>query len=223
MDARGGEDMCTDQIGERHQYCSAGPNIVGECGQGQIHALARIGFTLAIERLMEREFGTKDHGQKARSGPASGDHMEGRRCLADLLAHPTGKLLAHVLNHFPLTRNDLDRLGDVFAELRKPGRAAAGAGSWARHDDPLARQMIGEWFAHRLAARVGRNERGRGASLGGGHLGRDLVFGGRGFELLELKFHLIKELATAFGAAAIKLPPHLLDRELEMCDQCFGA
>jgi hypothetical protein len=103
------------------------------------------------------------------------------------------------------------------------GRAATGTRSWARHDDPLTRQMIWEWIADRLAARVGRNERGRAASLGGGHLGSDLVFGGGGFEVFELKFHLIKELAAAFRAAAIKLPPHLLDSELEMRDQCFGA
>ena len=72
--------------------------------------------------------------------PASGDPMEGRRRLADLLARSAGKLLADVLNHFPLTRDDLERLGDVFAKLRKPGRAATG--SWARDDDPLTRQMI---------------------------------------------------------------------------------
>jgi hypothetical protein len=56
MDARGGKDVRANQISERPQDCSAGPSIVGERGQRQIHALARIGFTLAIERLMEREF-----------------------------------------------------------------------------------------------------------------------------------------------------------------------
>jgi hypothetical protein len=50
MDARGGEDMRADQIGERRQNRGAGPNIISECGQWQINALARIGFTLAIER-----------------------------------------------------------------------------------------------------------------------------------------------------------------------------
>jgi hypothetical protein len=82
--------------------------------------------------------------------------MEGCRRLADLLARPAGKLLADVLDHFPLARNDLERLGDVFAELGKPRRAAACAGGRARHEDSLARQMRGEWLAHRLAARVRR-------------------------------------------------------------------
>jgi hypothetical protein len=60
--------MRANQIGQRRQNRGAAPNIISDCGQRQIGALARIGFTLAIERLMEREFGTKDHGQKARSG-----------------------------------------------------------------------------------------------------------------------------------------------------------
>ena len=172
---------------------------------------------------MEREFGIKDHGQKARSCAAAGDYMEGCRRLADLLASPAGKLLADMLDHFPLTRNDLERLGDVFAELGKPRRAAACAGGRARHEDSLARQMRGEWLAHRLAARVRRNQRGRAAGPGGTHLGRDLVFGGRGFDVFQLQFHLIEELTAVLGTAAIELPPHLLYGKLEMGDQRLGA
>ena len=161
MDARSGEDMRADQIDERPQDCGTGPDIVGKCGQRQIHALARIGFTLAVERLMEREFGIKDHGQKARPRSAAGDHMEGCRRLADLLARPAGKFFTDVLDHFPLTGNDLECLGDVFAELGKPRRAAAGAGGWPRNDHSLARQMIWKRFADGLAACVRRNQRGR--------------------------------------------------------------
>jgi hypothetical protein len=43
--------------------------------------------------------------------------------------------------------------------------------------------MVWEWFAHRRAARVRRNQRGCVDRLGGGHLDRDPVFGGRGFEV----------------------------------------
>jgi len=46
MVARGGEEMRADQIGERRQDRSAGADIIGERGQRQIPALARIGFTL---------------------------------------------------------------------------------------------------------------------------------------------------------------------------------
>ncbi len=65
-------------------------------------ALARIGFTLAVERLMEREFGIKDHGQEARPGKAAWKHMKGRQRLADLLVRPAGELLPDVLDGLPL-------------------------------------------------------------------------------------------------------------------------
>jgi hypothetical protein len=48
-------------IGERRQDCGASADIIGERGQRQIHVLARIGFTLAVERLVKREFSIKDH------------------------------------------------------------------------------------------------------------------------------------------------------------------
>ena len=71
--------------------------------------------------------------------------MERRRCLADALAVTAGELLTDVLDDFPLPRNDLQRLGDVLAELGQPGlrrRQAQAAG--AGHDHPLARQVFGE-------------------------------------------------------------------------------
>ena len=58
---------------------------------------------------------------------------------------------------------------------------------------------------------------------GGTHLGRDLVFGGRGFDVFQLQFHLIEELTAGLGTAAIELPPHLLYGKLEMGDQRLGA
>ena len=58
---------------------------------------------------------------------------------------------------------------------------------------------------------------------GGTDLGRDLVFGGRGFDVFQLQFHLIEELTAGLGTAAIELPPHLLYGKLEMGDQRLGA
>ena len=51
--------------------------------------------------------------------------VERRRWLVDLLAVPTGELLAHRLDHLPLARNGLQRPGDVLADLRELLRAAA--------------------------------------------------------------------------------------------------
>jgi hypothetical protein len=43
--------------------------------------------------------------------------MERRRRLADLLAVAAGKLLANMLDHLALPWDDLQRLGEVLAQL----------------------------------------------------------------------------------------------------------
>jgi len=170
----------------------------------------------------------EDHGQKARAGKAARRNVKGRRCLADLLAGPAGKFLADVLDHLPLPGDDLERLGDVFAELRKSGRAAA-----------------------RASGRPGTITRSRGRCRGNGlRTGLRRVCSGTSVvsppvfaaaisaassssaaaasRSSQLELHLIQDLlidklASAFGTAAIELPPHLLDGELEMGDQRLGA
>src|SRR5713226_623968 len=78
----------------------------------------------------------QDHRQKAWTGPAPGGHMERRRSLADLLAVAAGELLADMLDHLPLPRDHLQRLGDVLAQLRSRAppqqRQAVGPGSTTR-------------------------------------------------------------------------------------------
>src|SRR3954449_10651116 len=49
----------------------------------------------------------QDHRQQARAGPAAGDHMKGRRRLADLLAVAASKLLADMLDDPGLRRGRL--------------------------------------------------------------------------------------------------------------------
>ena len=61
------------------------------------------------------------------------------------------------LDHLPLAGNDLQRLGDVLAQLRQPCAAAAGAGRRPGNDHPLARQMLGERLARRALAGEGRH------------------------------------------------------------------
>src|SRR5215208_7309516 len=91
----------------------------------------------------------QDHRQQARAGPTARDHMKRRRCLADLLAVAAGELFADVLDHLPLPRDHLQRLGDVLAQLAQPRAAAAQAARWARFDHALAWQMFREGLARR--------------------------------------------------------------------------
>lgn len=69
-------------------------------------------------------------------------HMERRLGLHDRLAGRARGLLAHRLDHPPLTRDRLQCLGDVVAQPRQCGRSAAGAAFRRRDHDAPARQML---------------------------------------------------------------------------------
>src|SRR5439155_21231428 len=72
------------------------------------------------------------------------------RRLAGRLAAAAAHLLAHVLDHLPAPRLALQALGHVLAEL--PDRAAApGAAAGCGVDDPLAREVLRQRPAGRLA------------------------------------------------------------------------
>jgi hypothetical protein len=70
----------------------------------------------------------QDHGKKAGAGEAARRHMERRGRLRNRLALSAGEALADRLYHLPMARNDLERLRDILAELRKL-RRRIGAGS----------------------------------------------------------------------------------------------
>ena len=158
-----------------------------------------------LAELLEQQ-----HGEQVRAGPAARRDVERRRRLADPLAVPARHLLAHVLDHLPLARDHLQRLGDGLAELAQPRAAAAVAGRRRRNDDALARQMLGERLAGRAFARERRNVR----RLGGGALGGDLVLGGGGLQLFELQLHLIEQARRALRARPVDLPLELGDLQV---------
>ena len=114
-----GQDVGDEALMNRLKGSAAGTDLVGERRQAQRHALASVAFGLAVERLMLTVLLEQDHRQQAGAGPASWDHMEWRRRLADVLAVAARELLTHRLDHLPLARNDLQRLGDVLCKRRR--------------------------------------------------------------------------------------------------------
>ena len=96
---------------------AAGADPVGQRRDVELDALAGIGRALAVERQMQAVLGEQDMGQQLRPGAAARDRMRRRRRLGDRLAAPARELLAHVLDHLPLPRHQLQRLGHVLAEL----------------------------------------------------------------------------------------------------------
>jgi hypothetical protein len=111
-----------DQAIDRHQRMGAAADLITERRCAERHALAGEPLRLAVERLVLPVLLEQQHREEARPGPAAREHMKGRGRLRDLLAIPARKLLAHCLSDLPRTRDYLERLGDVFAEL---GKAAA--------------------------------------------------------------------------------------------------
>ena len=93
---------------------------------------------------MQAVLGEQDVGEQLWAGAPARDRVRWGGRLADRFAGPAGELLAYVLDHLPLARNQLQRLGHVLADLAQCRTAAARAGRGRRIDDPLARQMLGQ-------------------------------------------------------------------------------
>ena len=102
---------------------------------------------------------------------------------------PARDLLPHVLNHLPLARHELERLGYILADFaqRRPAAARAGRGWWI--NDPLARQMRGQRTARRRAP-LERCHRDR---LGCRQLRRGLGLRRILFQIGKLQFKLIEQ------------------------------
>ena len=112
--------MAAQPFEQRHERRGAGAHLVGERRQAERHAFAGIALRLAVQRLMLAKFLEHDHGEQAGAGPAARGNVERRRWLADALAIAASKFLPHRLDHLPLPGHDLQRLGDVLADLGQP-------------------------------------------------------------------------------------------------------
>ncbi len=197
---------------QRRQRGGAGADLVGERRQAEIDALAGIAFGLPVQRLVLAELLEQDHGEQARAGPAARRRVERCRCLRDALAVAAGELLAHGLDHLPLARDHLQRLGDVLAHFNDALRAAAAAGGRRLDDHPLARQMRRKRLARRAAALEAPDG---GLRRSGGTLGGELVLARGGLDFLELELQLVEQPRLALGLLAVERALQLLDLELQ--------
>jgi hypothetical protein len=139
VQALGAKDVSLDQRVQRLQEHGAGTDLVGQGRHAQIDAFASVALALPVEGLVLAKLLEQDHGQQVRAGKAPRRHMEGCRRLRDLLAVTARELLSNRLNHLPLARDHLQRLGDVLAQLRQFRRSAAGTLFRRGDDDAFAR------------------------------------------------------------------------------------
>jgi hypothetical protein len=150
MNALGGEDMRLDQLKQRLERRRAGADMIGHGRYRELDPLARILLALPVERLVIGILRNQHHRQQARAGKAPRDRVEGCGRLGDLLAIAAGELLPHMLGHQPLPRNNIESLGDVFADLGELARAAARAGLRRGVNNPPAWQIGGKVAPLRL-------------------------------------------------------------------------
>ena len=166
---------------------------------------------------MQAVLGEQDVGQELRPGAPARDRVRRRRRLSDRFAGSARELLAHVLDHLPLARDQLQRLGHVLAQLVQ-NAAAAWAGRGRRIDHTLARQVLRQRPARRLASLErlhvdlgGCRRSGRQPRLGFRLRGILLHVGERELQLLE---H-----GAAFRGLAEPFVPELGNRVLHLLDQ----
>src|SRR5262245_31290826 len=112
----------------------------------------------------------------------------------------------------PLPRHNIERLGDILADLRQVRATTARARCQRRVNDAPPRQLIWEVPPRPLAPCEALHLDARLLGL------RVVLSGGRG-ELLKLKLHLIDEPLAALGARAELLALHLGDHQLQVLDQ----
>ena len=211
--------MAFDEIVKWAKGMGAGADLVGQRRQAEIDTLAGVFVGLAVQRLMLTELLEQDHRQEI--GPEESPRRRVERCrrLGDRLAFPAGELLSDGLDDLPLPRDHLQRLGDILTQFRQAPRAAARTGRRRRNDDPLTRQVFGEWLLGGTLANERPNRRG----LGGRFFRGKLILARRRLGVLELHLELIEKAGLALRTCPIKLAPQLLDLQRQMRDQRLGA
>ena len=121
-----------------------------------------------------------------------------------------------MLGHEPLPRNDIERLGDVLADLGELAVAAARAARRGWVNDAPARQIGGKVAPRRLTPREALHLDVLRLRL------RLFLALGRS-QLLELQLQLINEPLTALGARTEHLALHLFDHQLLVLDHRLRA
>src|SRR3954453_21140716 len=100
-----------------------------------------------------------------RPGPSAFDRQRRHRRLHDGLAGPAAQLRAQVADHLEAGRDVFEHFALVLADAAEGGAAATRAGAGRLVDDGLARQVLGQRLADRLAALAWLG-RGAGRVLG---------------------------------------------------------
>ncbi len=178
-------------------------------------AFAAIDLGLAVQRQVIAILADQDMREQAGAGSATLDRQDRRRCLMNRLAAPARDFRADMLDDLEVARNVFQHLALVLAH-RSDFAAALRAGGRRGVQDGLARQMVRQRPARRLAFAVGQPRRrvllglaGSGRRRNGGLAGLQLL--DRQLELGNLAIQLLRGSAELHPAQLRQLHLQLLD------------
>ena len=215
MQPLGRHHMGLHQAKDRIEHCADRSHGVRHGRQRDRHAFQGVAFGLTVQRLVLAKLFEHDHRQQARTRPSSWDDVERRRRLADLLAIAAGELLAHRLDHLPLTGLQLQRPRHVLAELAQAMAAAAFACRRRIDHHALAGKML--WKRIALGALARKSAHGR--CVGDSLFRRKLVCRGAGLRLFECQRQLVDQTRRALRLLSVNLALQLGDPQLLLRDQ----
>src|SRR4051794_18220087 len=140
-----------------------------------------------------------------RPGPSAFDRQRRHRRLHDGLAGPAAQLRAQVADHLEAGRDVFEHFALVLADAAEGGAAATRAGAGWFVDDALARQVLGQRLADRLAALAWAGWEGgmvRTSRLGRADAGLGVLRGEVFFEAADQQFKLFDVAIELFRGAA---------------------
>ena len=145
-------------------------SFYGQAAGDQLTALLKEHIALAAQAIAAAKAGDNAGLQSALDDwYANADAIARFLSNANPRAWPFAEMDAHMRDHLPLAWDQLQRLGHVLAELVQHA-AAAGTGRRRRVNDALARQMLRQRPARRLAPLERRNSDLRACCCGCGQM-----------------------------------------------------
>jgi len=167
--------------------------------------LPGVALGLTVQRLVLAELLEHDHRQQARSRPSPCDGMEGRGRLRDLLAIAARELLAHRLDHLPLTGCDSSVRVTSSPSLRSrwpPQHAHAVGGA-------ITTRSRGRWSGNVLRSGRLRVNRATFVDLATAFSAASSSSVALAFQLFERQRQLIGQALRALRPLSVNLALHL--------------
>ena len=151
MHPLGGHHMRRHRVHQRaHQRCRL-PDPIRQGRTVEVDAVARINLGLAIQWQVVAVLRHQHVCQHPGSGEATADRQLRSGCLGDALALSARQLRPHMADDAERARHVIQHLGDVFTEWTQCA-TTLWAGAWRSMRDNIARQVLRQRPAHRLAA-----------------------------------------------------------------------